>query len=286
MGVIVKHPGVYSTLQDLGRYSGLSLGVPISGAMDLCLFNFANQCLHNEPNSAAIEFYQQGLELQFEAPTLVCIASLSAAIQINGTEASTNVVLKLHTNDVLKIKELREGNWGYVAVKGGFCSESYLGSQSFYKAFSTAQLNKKDRIDFNHRENLSIETNLKLDKSTYSTKVLRVFQGPEFNKLNRTLEHQLFNAEFSVSSIQNRMAYQVQEQLSNALDEIITGPVLPGTVQFTPSGKMIILMRDAQVTGGYPRILQLCEESINVLAQKRAKSKIKFKLTEINSENV
>jgi len=113
-----------------------------------------------------------------------------------------------------------------------------------------------------------------------------VFEGPEFYKLSQTLDYQLKHAEFSLSTSLNRMAYQIQERLANDLEEIITGPVLPGTVQFTPAGKMIVLMRDAQVTGGYPRILQFSEKSINQLSQMRVKSKFTFKLNGINSEKI
>jgi len=37
-------------------------------------------------------------------------------------------------------------------------------------------------------------------------------------------------------------------------------------------------MRDCQTTGGYPRVLQLKESSINVLAQKYTGKSITFKL--------
>jgi allophanate hydrolase subunit 2 len=63
---------------------------------------------------------------------------------------------------------------------------------------------------------------------------------------------------------------------------MLSCPVYPGTVQLTPSGKMIVLMRDAQVTGGYPRILQLSEYAIAVLAQKQPGDKIRFKLVSEN----
>jgi len=39
------------------------------------------------------------------------------------------------------------------------------------------------------------------------------------------------------------MAYQIKEVLPNKLPSILTSAVLPGTVQLTPSGKIIILMR-------------------------------------------
>ena len=46
----------------------------------------------------------------------------------------------------------------------------------------------------------------------------------------------------------------------------------------SPSGKLIILMRDCQVTGGYPRILQLKESGINSLAQKSTNDKLQFRI--------
>ena len=74
------------------------------------------------------------------------------------------------------------------------------------------------------------------------------------------------------------MAYQLEGVFYNELDPILTSLVLPGTVQLTPAGNLIILMRDCQTTGGYPRILQLEESSIDTLAQKYMGQKIKFQL--------
>jgi len=68
--------------------------------------------------------------------------------------------------------------------------------------------------------------------------------------------------------------------ITNNLDGIITSLVMPGTVQLTPSGKLIVLMRDCQTTGGYPRILQLSDNSINTLAQKMTGQKITLQLLE------
>ncbi|MDA9356835.1 biotin-dependent carboxyltransferase family protein [Flavobacteriaceae bacterium] len=74
------------------------------------------------------------------------------------------------------------------------------------------------------------------------------------------------------------MAIQLSNLLVNNLDSIITSLVIPGTVQLTPNGRLIILMRDCQTTGGYPRILQLTEKSINCLAQLKKDSSLSFSL--------
>ena len=57
---------------------------------------------------------------------------------------------------------------------------------------------------------------------------------------------------------------------------IVSSPVIPGTVQLTPSGKLIVLMRDCQTTGGYPRILQLSDKGIRTIAQKLTNENINF----------
>jgi allophanate hydrolase subunit 2 len=58
--------------------------------------------------------------------------------------------------------------------------------------------------------------------------------------------------------------------------------VLPGTVQITPAGNLMVLMREAQTTGGYPRILQLTTESINALAQLKTGDTFRIKILDVN----
>ena len=79
----------------------------------------------------------------------------------------------------------------------------------------------------------------------------------------------------------NRTGFHLVEILENNLSQILTSAVLPGTVQLTPSGKLIVLMRDCQVTGGYPRILQLTEKSINIFSQKIAGDTFVFSILKL-----
>ena len=107
---------------------------------------------------------------------------------------------------------------------------------------------------------------------------LEAFRGPEFDQLSATQQEQLTHTIFTVSKNNNRMAYQLEPLLKNTLQPIITAPVLPGTVQLTPKGNLIVLMRDCQTTGGYPRVLQLTAASINKLAQKSIGKPLKIRL--------
>ena len=87
--------------------------------------------------------------------------------------------------------------------------------------------------------------------------------------------------EYFIVSSNNRMGYFFENLLSPNNFSIITSPVIPGTIQLTPSGKMIALMKDGQVSGGYPRILQMNDLSISILSQKKQGDKIKFKIVEL-----
>ncbi len=99
--------------------------------------------------------------------------------------------------------------------------------------------------------------------------------------MKESLKEKLLNQAFRISQQSNRMGVQLLELLENDLPELPTNPVFPGTVQLTSGGKLVILLKDAQVTGGYPRILQLAEESQWMMAQKKPGNRIKFKLKKL-----
>ena len=108
--------------------------------------------------------------------------------------------------------------------------------------------------------------------------VLMVSKGPEFKLLDDMQLEQLFINSFTVAKEYNRMGYQFNEKIKEHDWSMLTSATMPGTVQLTPSGKLIILMKDGQTTGGYPRILQLKDKAISILAQKKFGDAISFKL--------
>ena len=109
----------------------------------------------------------------------------------------------------------------------------------------------------------------------FSVSTLQCYPGPDFEGLNKQQKKRLFEP-FTISEDNNRVGYRLHETIENNLKPILTSAVLPGTVQLTPSGTLIVLMRDAQVTGGYPRVLQLTSFSVDILSQMITGNSIKF----------
>ena len=118
---------------------------------------------------------------------------------------------------------------------------------------------------------------VKINVSHFENRMMDVYKGPEFDMLTIEQQELLLDLDFTIAKENSRMAYQLVVTVNNSLKPIITSLVLPGTVQLTPSGKLIILMRDCQTTGGYPRVLQLSENAINRLSQKFTNDKIRFR---------
>ena len=272
--------GLYDSIQDLGRFSYQQYGVPISGAMDQYSAKLANSILGNEQNEAILEFTLIGPKLKFHSDTVICLTGMKCRAKLNEQAIENNTFVIVKKDDVLSFGSRVIGCRGYLAVLGGFQSEKVMKSRSFYKFITEKhRLKTADTLQI---LNLPLKTKasnaiLKTPRSHFELVEIKVMKGVEFELLSADQQYQLFDKEFTISKDSNRMAYQLDERFENTLEPIITAPVLPGTIQLTPSGQLMLLMRDCQTTGGYPRLLQLSEMAINQLSQKIPGQKFRFK---------
>ena len=268
--------GLYTTIQDDGRFGYRNIGVPSSGYMDRESAQTANLIIDNPINNPVIEATLIGPTIKFEKSTFICITGSDFNPMLNESRISLYTPVKVNKGDILKINNSSFGSRCYISIKGGIKVDKVLGSKSYYPQISDSSIIEKgDEFKF---ETNNSEPNYKLINQKFElNKNLKVFKGPEFNSLNKGSINKIIDQEFSIG-INNRMAYNLKEKIQAGTSSIISSPVIPGTVQLTPSGQMIILHRDCQTTGGYPRILQLDEKSLNNLAQLRIGDKIKFEI--------
>lgn len=279
----VLKPGFYTSVQDLGRFGFQQFGVPFSGAMDRYAYKMSNALLGNEVNAAVLEITMLGPELLFNKSAVICITGGFMNPMLNNKSIPNNKVIEVKAKSILKFGKLELGCRSYLAVKGGFQIVNIMDSRSMYNGVTkSATIQKGDELNV-IKNDFSVSKNyasLKIDTSYINQNDVTVHKGPEFDLLSEIQKEQLLKNFFKISKNNNRMAYQLEESLDNNLEQIITSLVMPGTVQLTPSGKLIILMRDCQTTGGYPRVLQLTESTINIVAQKFVGQTISFRLTE------
>jgi len=278
--ILVLSAGLHTSIQDLGRKGYRSYGVPISGSMDKFCAILANKLLNNKEGLPVMEITQVGPKILFEDDTLMVVTGADISPQLNGEAIDLNTVYKVKTSDVLSFGKLNYGGRSYLGVYGGFLTDIKLKSSSFYKGITEKErVEKGDRLQIGNYQAVHdvSSSKLKIRKSHFNTAKIEVTKGPEFNRLTKKQREILFSEKFEIDILNNRMAYQLKNKFSPIKKgEIITSITIPGTVQLTPSGKIIVLMRDCPTTGGYPRILQLTDVGINQLAQKNTDDIFRF----------
>ena len=277
--VEILKAGLYDSVQDLGRLGVQQYGVPLSGAMDRYSAKLANAILDNRPNDAVLEMTLIGPKLKFHVATTICITGADFNTKLGASRVKNNLALRVEAGDELYFGSCHIGCRGYLAVKGGFRTERVMNSRSMYANITIVghlkrggMLPIRSVMDANASK-ASIVTPI----IHFEAEELTVLKGVEFDRLQNHEQQELLTRTFTVSKDSNRMAYQLEQRFENNLEAIITSLVLPGTVQLTPSGQLLILMRDCQTTGGYPRVLQLTDSCIDSLAQKQPGQKFRFK---------
>jgi biotin-dependent carboxylase-like uncharacterized protein len=275
----VHNPGLFTSIQDGGRYHFRHYGVPVSGALDQEAMMRANALLENDTDAAVLEITMKGPELEFTEPTYIVLSGAPLEAKLNDEPMQMDRIYEIASGTVLSCGHVLEGLRTYLGIRGGFLSEKVLGSRSQYFPVTKERgLTRGMAVPYEGETGFQPKL---LEISTpghYRDKELQVFKAPEFDRLTDEQLEQLFKSEFRLAKEHDRMACQLEPAIAGHSIDMITSATLPGTVQLTPSGRLLVLMRDGQTTGGYPRILQLDERSLDLMAQKRFGDVVSFRL--------
>ena len=304
MSITILKPGMMSSVQDLGRWGFQQFGVPIGGAMDKVSAALANIICGNDENEAVIEMTLHGTSIMFNEAAFCAIVGGGCKAYIDDVELPFNRLLWIPAFSIIRTTAHAQGCRSYLAVSGGFNVKKIMGSASTYTPSGIGGINGRnlitgDMLAFKHEQDLQAASNLhmlpsgvgishwhtaELFAATPDVATVHAIKGPEFDLFNSTSQENIFNAVFTISSQSNRMGYRLEGK-KIALEqqtEIVSTAVTAGVVQVTHEGDPIILMADAQTTGGYPRIARICAADIPLLAQ--ARPGVKIQLREIGEE--
>ena len=126
--------GTQTTIQDYpGRTGYWNIGVPPSGPMDHQSFRIANRLVGNAVNAAAIEFATMGGRIKFHADALIALTGADMSAKLNGKPIERMCSIEVKSGSVLSLGAAsKEGIRAYLAVRGGFDTQQYLGSRSTF----------------------------------------------------------------------------------------------------------------------------------------------------------
>jgi KipI family sensor histidine kinase inhibitor len=269
----VLRPGLFTTVQDWGRWGFQRLGVPVSGALDAAAHARANALVGNDPRGATLEVTIQGPELRFDTRTDIAIAGGDLEATLDGSGCPLDEPIRCRTGATLRFGTRRRGARAYVAVAGGIDTVPELGSRATHVRTRIGGLAGRALLA---GDTLPIGSSTGDDPSAtwpdtgrqsraYGRRGgsgpvgvrLRVLPGPQEDFFGSDALELLQVSRFVVAPTSDRMGYRLQASRpipAAGAREMISDATFPGGIQVPPSGHPILLLADRQTTGGYPQI--------------------------------
>ena len=277
--IIVESPGYCTTLQDKGRFGFRHLGVPLAGPMDRQAFELANSLLPHEMDSCVFECTLIGPRFRLEKKVRFVVTGAPISVLLNGVELTMNKVYTAPDNSILELRKVLKGMRSYLRFEAELISPVVLESKSFYTPITPQKCIAKGDI-FPY-----LSTSVGIEKSNAQLRVndgyllatkLTVSPGLDWGLLTNE-QQDLLLSETHMVEAQNRMGYRLSSKVKVNAPALLSQLVIPGMVQLTPGGKLLVATADCQVTGGYLQVLQLEITSLNSLVQKREGDVLTFR---------
>jgi KipI family sensor histidine kinase inhibitor len=281
----VLKPGFFTTVQDLGRYGYLRYGVPISGAMDTFSLVAANLLVANNPDDACLEITLIGPELQALTKTQIAITGGAASPKINGQHVPMWQTLEVQEGAVVSFGKVESGCRAYLSIRGGVDTSPVLGSRSTYVrggfgGINGRQLKTEDIIGGFDVSLLKVGYSMPEELVPQFTGQFkaRVILGPQADMFTERGITTFLSSQYKVTLEADRMGYRLEGPIieHKAKADIISDALLPGAVQIPKNGKPIMMMRDAQTAGGYPKIAVIITPDVSTLGQAKTNDIIEF----------
>jgi biotin-dependent carboxylase-like uncharacterized protein len=294
----VIQPGIFTTIQDLGRRGYFASGIPPSGAMDRFALRMGNLLVKNPLEEAGIEMTAMGIEVRVLEDTVIALTGACFDANLNGNPVRHWQTLEVHKGDMLSLAKPTTGWRGYLCVAGGIEVPHVLGSKSTYTLGGLGGvrgrvLKKGDVLEVGPpRAPLGSLGCRKVKEAVVpkagAQKELRVVLGPQDDHVKEESIEVFLNSPYRVSINSNRVGYRFEgPQLffkereksqdagadpSNIVDD---GNAI-GAIQIPGGTEPICLGPDGVTMGGYVKLACLISADMDRMAQLRLRDYVRF----------
>lgn len=283
MSIKILKPGLFSTIQDIGRIGYQDLGFSEAGALDYYSLSIAQKLIGN--HGPAIEYTLVGPNIEFLTDNTFAIVGGNSEPKLNGNKIDLLTVYHVRNGDQLDIGQITEGARGYIVfghpLKINKVAQSYSTHvRSGMGGFKGRALKKYDVIATQVNHNYKTNLGKTIDFSSIpDNNYIHVIEGPQINEFDEETIAKFVNSDFKISDQSDRMGYRLKGNTvapKNSAD-IISEPVALGSIQVPNDGNPIILLNDKQTIGGYTKIATVTQLDLRKLAQMKPGDIIQFK---------
>lgn len=282
-----------ASVQDLGRFDQYRFGVGTAGAMDDVALRAGNMLLGNEENAAGIEIPMMPFKLRFDRDMSFALTGADVAAEIAGRAIPPWWRSQARTGDVLTIKTMARGARCYLTVGGGVDVPVVLGSRSTQLRGEFGGLHGRPlqpgdvlscvpstatigALGIEPADITLARPNVAADET-----VVRVVIAGEYDGFDDAIQALFWRSSWKITPQSNRYGYRLQGPAVTPLTPIEkrSHGIVPGVIQIPPNGQPIIQMRDAQTSGGYPKIATVIRADLWRVGQARLGGKLRFEQT-------
>jgi biotin-dependent carboxylase-like uncharacterized protein len=281
-----------ATVQDLGRLGSLGFGVGTSGAMDDLALAAGNLLLGNDENDAAIEIQIFPFMVRFSAPCAFAITGANCAATLDDRPILPWWSYQAQAGQVVRLSLPVASHWracrAYLCVAGGIDVPIVLGSRSTqlrgaFGGHDGRALRQDDVLQvrargvrvvgFGVRPPADIEP-LEQD----GVPVVRVMRAAEYGLYTPESLAAFWEQPWKITPQSDRYGFRLAGPVLSTTRhvELRSHGIVPGVIQVPPGGQPIVQMRDAQPSGGYPKIGTVIPADMWRLGQASIGSLIRF----------
>ncbi|EGO93679.1 biotin-dependent carboxyltransferase family protein [Acidiphilium sp. PM] len=296
MAIKVLHPGLATTVQDLGRPGYFHLGIPMGGAMDRLSLRAANLLVGNDEGAACLEAVFIGPKLEFTSDAMVAVTGAEIPPRVDGVEQPSWTAFRVKGGQVLDFDYLKAGARICVAVSGGIDVPEMLGSRSTYAIGALGGIGGRaiavgDELPLGEAraaaEGRSVSQSLRRMPSMPAE--LRVLPGLYWHRITEQSGINFFADEWKVAPEADRMGYRfrggrklefverVQPFGAGSDPSNIVDSCYPyGSIQVPGGTEPIILHRDAVSGGGYFMLGTVISADMDLIGQLQPHTPTRF----------
>ncbi|HWI31466.1 MAG TPA: 5-oxoprolinase/urea amidolyase family protein [Microbacterium sp.] len=282
-GLRVIEPVLLATIQDLGRTGRASQGIARSGALDRGALRTANRLVGNAEGAAGIEVTLGGFRAVTGTDTWVAVTGAWGGIRIDGHAVDPYVAHAWPAGTELHIDWFAHGVRAYLAVRGGIDGLVVAGSRATdtLSKLGPAPLAAGDDVGVRADAGGPVPVG---DLAPWGAPpddevVVELEPGPRADWFAASALATLFETAWVVTNAADRVGVRLE---GSPLERAVAGEVpsegmVPGAIQVPPSGLPTVLLADGPVTGGYPVIAVVADDSLDAFAQLRPGTRIRFR---------
>ena len=267
--------GALNTVQDLGRFGFLSLGVAQSGAMDSQSLAIGNILLGNAPSCSGLEIAMYPFKIKFLDSHVFSVVGAHCRMNLAGLPVPPQWICHARPGETLVLEAPAKGVRSYICFAGGLDVPLAMGSRStdLKSALGGIEgrgLKRGDTLAVLATDTVPIKGGACAPSSvSLGAAEVRVTAASEHGEFDSHMAAMFFGSDWQVTQESNRMGIRLAGPsiTPHRKIEMLSHGILPGTVQVPPSGQPIVQMADANTCGGYPKIANVIDADIGRLAQ-------------------